>query len=174
MWGRLRVRRITETLQKISRTICPDARYRNKSRRPGLYKPTRQRSRVVPPTPITVAIDDEETGLCLCYGVIANVSETGACVWTNGVLATGSRLVLRVSFAHPPEVHEMLGTVVWERTLPSPASPMAPGLRRFGVEWLGASPACVRRLREMTSRALEESLTPSGRMRALVQAELER
>ncbi len=129
---------------------------------------------MVPPTPITVAIDDEETGLCLCYGVIANVSETGACVWTNGLLATGSRLVLRVSFAHPPEVHEITGLVVWEnRTCTEPA-PMAPGLRRFGVEWLDASQTCIERLRQVAARALEDSLTPSGRMRALVRAELER
>jgi hypothetical protein len=129
---------------------------------------------VIPPTPITVAIDDEETGLCLCYGVIANVSETGACVWTNGLLATGSRLVLRVSFAHPPEVHEITGLVVWEDGASTEPAPMAPGLRRFGVEWLDASHTCIERLRQVAARALEDSLTPSGRMRALVRAELER
>lgn len=139
-----------------------------------MQTPSRQRSRVVPPTPITVAIDDQETGLCLCYGVIVNISESGACVWTNGVLATGSRLVLRVSFAHPPEVHDITGIVVWENTVAPATAPMAPGLRRFGVEWLGASPACVERLRRLAVRTLQESLTPSGRMRALVQAELER
>lgn len=139
-----------------------------------MHKPARKRARVVPPTPITVAIDDEETGLCLCYGVIANVSESGACVWTNGDLVTGSRLLLRVSFAHPPEVHEVTGTVVWENTVSPATAPMAPGLRRFGVEWLGASATCVERLRQVARRALEDSLTPSGRLRALVQAEFER
>jgi hypothetical protein len=129
---------------------------------------------VVPPTPITVAIDDEETGLCLCYGVIANVSESGACVWTNGLLTTGARLVLRVSFANPPEVHETRGQVVWENEAPAQGGEMSPGLRRIGVEWLDASQSCVQRLRELAARTLEESLTPSGRMRALVRAELER
>jgi hypothetical protein len=139
-----------------------------------LQTPSRQRARVVPPTPITVAIDDQETGLCLCYGVIANISESGACVWTNGLLASGSRLVLRVSFAHPPEVHDVTGVVVWENTVAPATAPMAPGLRRFGVEWRGASASCIERLRQLASRALEESLTPSGRMRALIQTELER
>lgn len=139
-----------------------------------MHIPTRQRARIIPPTPITVAIDDEETGLCLCYGVIANVSDSGACVWTNGVLPTGARLVLRVSFAHPPEVHEVAGNVVWEGDVAPAASPMAPGLRRFGVQWIGASLACLARLREVAARSLEDSLTPSGRMRALVRAELER
>ena len=139
-----------------------------------MHTPSRQGARVVPPTPITVAIDDQETGLCLCYGVIANVSESGACVWTNGLLATGSKLVLRVSFAHPPEVHEITGLVVWENTAAAESAPMVPGLRRFGVEWLEASQTCIERLRQVAFRALEESLTPSGRMRALVRAGLER
>jgi hypothetical protein len=130
--------------------------------------------RVVPPTPITVAIDDEETGLCLCYGVIANVSEAGACVWTNGELASGARLLLRISFANPPEVHEITGLVVWEGNAAPTSAPVATGLRRFGIEWLGASTACVLRLREVAVRSLADSLTPSGRMRALVRAELER
>jgi hypothetical protein len=51
---------------------------------------------------------------------------------------------------------------------------MAPGLRRFGVEWHGTSASCVARLREVAARSLEESLTPSGRLRALMRAELER
>ena len=40
-----------------------------------MYAPERQTARVIPPTPITVAIVDEATGRCLCYGVIADVSE---------------------------------------------------------------------------------------------------
>ncbi len=140
-----------------------------------MQTPKRQRARVVPPTPITVAIDDEETGLCLCYGVLANVSESGACVWTNGELARGSRLVLRVSFAHPPEVHEISGSVVWESTAAGDATPpMAPGLRRFGVEWLDSSSPCIDRLRQVAMRTLEESLTPSGQLRAIRRAQLER
>ena len=135
----------------------------------------RQRARVVPPTPITVAIDDQETGSCLCYGVIANVSEDGACVWTNGQLETGSRLLLRVSFAAPPEVHEVTGRVVWGKpSEETPPAPMSGALRRFGVAWQNAPPAYVDRLRQISARAVEDSLTPSGKMRALQRAEFER
>jgi hypothetical protein len=138
-----------------------------------LKTPTRQRTRIVPPAPITVAIADRESGLCLCYGVIANVSEDGACVWTSGALEPGSRLLLRVSFAFPPEVHEVTGVVIWGKA-PCDGGPVnAPGLRRFGVEWQDAPSACVERLRTISLRALEDSLTPSGRMRSLLRAELE-
>ena len=47
-----------------------------------LQNPTRLRARIVPPNPITVAIDDEN-GLPLGYGVVANVSDAGGCVWTD-------------------------------------------------------------------------------------------
>ncbi len=140
----------------------------------GSRKP-RQRARIIPPTPITVAIDDQQTGACLCYGVIANVSEDGACVWTNGQLATGSHLKLRVSFAYPPEVHEVTGRVIWGKTSDDTSPTLMSGaLRRFGVAWQDAPPAYVDRLRQMSTRTLEDSLTPSGRMRALQQAELDR
>ncbi len=140
----------------------------------GTRKP-RQRARIVPPTPITVAIDDQETGACLCYGVIANVSEDGACVWTNGQLEPGSRLLMRVSFAAPAEVHEVTGRVVWGKASEeAPPALMSGALRRFGVAWQDAPPAYVDRLRQISVRALEEKLTPSGKMRALQRAELER
>ncbi len=143
----------------------------------GVRKP-RQKARIVPPTPITVAIDDQETGASLCYGVIANVSEDGACVWTNAQLETGSHLLLRVSFAAPPEVHEVTGRVIWgksgEDASPEPPPPMSGALRRFGVAWQDAPPAYVDRLRRLSARAIEDSLTPSGKMRALQRAELER
>jgi hypothetical protein len=136
-----------------------------------LQNPARQRARVVPPTPITVAIDDLESGLCLCYGVIANVSESGACVWTNGLLAKGADLNLRVSFAHPPEVHEIRGVVVWEDAVTQAPEGLA-GMRRFGVEWRDATSSCVRRLRQLALLG-EQPLTPSGRHRAISRLELE-
>jgi len=136
-----------------------------------LNKSARQCARIVPPTPITVAIDDVETGLCLCYGVIANVSESGACVWTNGLLSKDAELNLRVSFAHPPEVHEIRGVVVWEDAMTQAPTNLA-GMRHFGVEWRDATPSCVRRLRQLALLS-EQPLTPSGRHRAISRLELE-
>ena len=77
-----------------------------------LSNPTRLRARVVPSNPITVAIDDE-CGLPLGYGVIANMPMR---VGVFGRIATwkpGARLSLRVSFPHPAEVHEAAALVVW-------------------------------------------------------------
>lgn len=110
---------------------------------------------------MTVAIEDEG-GLTLGYGVIANVSESGACVWTDGVLSAGARLLLRVSFAQLCEVHEIGGLVVWES---AEISTRGSGMRRFGVEWRDASAACVARLRQLALRATEGPRTPTGSMK---------
>ena len=112
---------------------------------------------------MTVAIEDE-AGLPLCYGVIANVSESGACVWTDGVLATSSRLVLRVSFARLSEVHEIGGVVVWEGV---ENGARGAGMRRFGIEWRDATDACVSRLRELALRATDGHDTPTGPLSAV-------
>ena len=108
--------------------------------------PTRQRARIVPPNPITVAIDDEN-GLPLGYGVIANVSDAGGCIWTDGRLEPGARLGLRVSFAHPPEVHEVAALVVWgaegEDRAGMPDAPLRPAVEGRLVG-LRAAPARAR------------------------------
>jgi hypothetical protein len=124
-------------------------RRRRWRREEAVHTPPRQRARIVPPSPITVAIDDEN-GLPLGYGVIANVSEAGACIWTDGSLEPGARLVIRISFARPSEVYEVSARVVWgdegeDRT----GAPML----RYGVQWGDASTGCVQRLRDMALRA---------------------
>jgi hypothetical protein len=110
-----------------------------------VHMPPRARARIVPPSPITVAIDDESS-LPVGYGVIANVSESGACVWTDGRLEPGAQLGLRVSFAQPAEVHEVAALVVWGEESEDGA-----GLRmhRYGLRWYDASSACVRRIRHL-------------------------
>jgi hypothetical protein len=96
---------------------------------------------------------DDVLGVPLGYGVIANISETGACVWTNQELDPGMRLSLRVSFANPPEVHEITGDVVWTDDNAGGGFFHA-GVRRYGVEWRDATSSCVRRVRELALRAL--------------------
>ena len=122
-----------------------------------MHTPPRQRARVVPPSPITVAIDDEN-GLPLGYGVIANVSDAGACIWTNGQLDPGARLSLRVSFAQPAEVHDVAAIVVWgDEGEARSGEPM----HRYGLRWHDASSACVLRLRHLALRASGERQTPA-------------
>ncbi len=116
----------------------------------------RRHPRVVPDSPLTVAIWDRR-GLCVGYGVVANVSPGGACVWTDGILPVGTRLSLRLSFSRPAEVHEVEGTVVWEG-LGERMGDLA--AHRVGVAWVAAPPACEERLRGLVNDAVEDSLTP--------------
>jgi PilZ domain len=113
-----------------------------------LYTPPRHGTRIVPHRPISVAIDDEN-GLPLGYGVIPNVSEAGACVWTNCHLEPGGRLVLRVRFAHPAE--QVAARVVWTREGDDPLG--GPPLRRYGLQWQDFSSACVPRLLHLVREA---------------------
>jgi hypothetical protein len=107
--------------------------------------------RIVPPDPITVAIE-RNNGAVVAYGVVADISGTGACVWTDQHLDIGSTLRFRISFAQPPEVHELVGTVVWDRrALPERGRPNA---ARCGVTWRGSTQACRVRLRDLAQRAV--------------------
>jgi PilZ domain len=114
-----------------------------------LAAPKRQTARIVPPHPITVAI--EEDGVSpFAFGAIADISESGACVWTDAELPVGAALSFRISFANPPEVHEVVGVVVW--------STVAHGDRqatpRSGVAWVHATWECRRRLLDIAGRAM--------------------
>jgi hypothetical protein len=105
----------------------------------------------VPPSPITVAVEDD-AGNPVAYGVIADISGTGACLWTDAALAIGVTLVFRISFADPPAVHELVGEVVWREAAPDPDGHAG---RRHGIEWIGATRACRERLRELAGQALQ-------------------
>jgi Tfp pilus assembly protein PilZ len=73
----------------------------------------RERStvRVVPKNAITVVIENQ--GLPLAYGVVANISDAGACLWTNGQFSIGEAVALRLSFAREEQPFEASGHVVW-------------------------------------------------------------
>jgi PilZ domain-containing protein len=119
-----------------------------------LYLPPRQRTRNVPHRPITVRIDDE-TRLPVGYGVVPNVSEAGACVWTNSQLKPGARLVLQISFGHPAELHEIAARVVWSGEDEDPLGGLS--MRRYGLQWQDLSSACVLRLRYIVGEASTRS-----------------
>ena len=123
--------------------------------------PRRLTPRIVPPSPITVAI--EHTGEPVAYGVIADVSGSGACVWTDAALTIGQSLSFRLSFAGSPDVHELVGVVVWTELA---GESEARSTRRSGVEWLGSTRACRERLRELAGRAVQ----PEGHEKYLFQA----
>ena len=111
---------------------------------------TRLTPRIVPPRPITVAIE-EAGGIPLAYGVIADISESGACIWTDARLSVNATLDFRISFACPSEVYEVTGAVVWsQESLPGAGH----NARRYGIVWQEPTAACCSRLRELAGRAV--------------------
>ena len=87
----------------------------------------RRAVRVVPKRAITVAIDDH--GIPRAYGVVANISESGACVLTNGAFQVGEHLLVQLSFAREPAPVETSGRVVWTETTRDR------GVSRYGLQW---------------------------------------
>ena len=103
-------------------------------------------ARIVPARPITVAIAEND-GRAMAYGVLANLSEGGACLWTNGFLRVGMHLQLQISFAQPHEMHEATGLVVWGQMCRTERE-----TRMYGLEWRGTPVQSRERLRELAAR----------------------
>ncbi len=51
----------------------------------------------------------------LAYGVVTNVSVTGACIVTDSRLTPGSNVNLKLSFYQQPKLYEVGARVVWSR-----------------------------------------------------------
>jgi len=109
----------------------------------------RQRSavRVVPRNPITVAL--QEAGAPYAYGVVANISEDGACIWTNAHLEPGRSLALRLSFPKGSQPVHADGVVVWAE---AESRTTAEGLR-YGIQWSSQTPGRSERLTRMITAA---------------------
>lgn len=100
--------------------------------------------RIIPRNAITVVIENQ--GFPFAYGVVANISEAGACVWTNGRFKVGEGLVLRLSFAREPEPLETAGTIVWGDAAPGKGEDV-----RYGLQWAPAASPTKERLRGLIS-----------------------
>ena len=98
--------------------------------------------RVIPRSAVTVAIENQ--GYPMAYGVVANISEVGACVWTNGAFAVGESLVLRLSFPRELQPLQAAGRVVWEDPKRDEK-----GAMRLGLQWSHATGPAHARLKEM-------------------------
>jgi Tfp pilus assembly protein PilZ len=92
----------------------------------------RERSavRITPRSAITVVIENQ--GLPFAYGVVANISEAGVCVWTNGRFKVGEMVVLRLSFAREPQPFQASGVVIWGDAYPERG---AGSDVRYGLQW---------------------------------------
>ena len=120
-----------------------------------MAKLQRHAPRIEPPSPTTIAIEDDG-GVAHAYGIVSDISKTGACICTNALLKAGITVNVRLSFSSPSEVHTLACSVVWTR--PDPKSPRGTGYR-CGVTWIDAGFALRERLRQLVDQA-----TPRYRM----------
>jgi hypothetical protein len=109
--------------------------------------PERLTARIVPARPITVSVAEQD-GRSVAHGILANLSEGGACLWTDGFLRLGMHLRLQISFAEPTELHEATGLVVWGQLCRGASGET----RKYGLEWRGTPLYSRERLRELASR----------------------
>ena len=100
--------------------------------------------RIIPRNAITVVIENQ--GLPFAYGVVANISEAGVCVWTNGRFKVGDSLVLRLSFAREPQPFQASGVIVWGDAL---AERGAGSDVRYGLQWGPVPPPAKEHLRTL-------------------------
>ena len=98
--------------------------------------------RVIPRSAVTVAI--ENPSYPVAYGVVANISDVGACVWTNSAFGVGENVVLRLSFPREPQPLQAAGRIVWEDP---PRDDK--GALRLGLQWSHATGPAHARLTEM-------------------------
>lgn len=73
----------------------------------------RDSRRFAPRNSATVALSHSKTRLS--YGVVLNISDTGACVVTQAPLPPLGTVQLQISFYQHPDILETRGRVVWSR-----------------------------------------------------------
>ena len=100
--------------------------------------------RVVPQKAITVAIEAPRRDRS--YGVVANISQGGACVLTDASLPLGASLELELSFFRELQVVPAAGRIVWT------SGNRDSGALRYGLQWAGGEDE---RLRSLIEQAAE-------------------
>lgn len=103
----------------------------------------RRTVRIVPRRPITLALQD--AGAPVAYGVVANISAGGACIWTNARLDPGRSVAVRLSFPKGSQPLDVEGVVVWGG---APGGAPTEGIR-YGLQWSGETPGHQQRLARM-------------------------
>ena len=98
--------------------------------------------RVNPRTPVRVEIG--KPGQPTSLGVVANISDHGACVVTDGRFPIGESLVLQLVFSPDTQPFQAAGRVVWMRT-----GGEQPGAQRYGLQWAHRTGPQHARLREL-------------------------
>jgi Tfp pilus assembly protein PilZ len=98
--------------------------------------PERRRARrITPANPVTVAIENGRGPVS--YGVVADISERGACVWTDGSFGVGDEVVVQLRFSQEPVAVPATGSVVWR-------GGSSKGTVRYGLQWTHTGPQHAR------------------------------
>jgi hypothetical protein len=106
----------------------------------------RSNRRLTPRKPVTVAVQDGDAALA--YGVITNISESGACVVTDTFIGQGRIVLLRMSFYRQSDLFETEARIVWsEEEIKAMRSMSAAVLQ--GVQFTGLSDPEQSRLRKL-------------------------
>ena len=102
--------------------------------------------RMAPKHSATVAVfrDAEK----LAYGVVTNVSVTGACVVTDSRVAPGSDVTLKLSFFRQQELFEIPARIIWTR-LGGAADTGCAGLQLHGAQFIQPSAKLKAKLHEL-------------------------
>jgi hypothetical protein len=106
----------------------------------------RRATRVIPKSPVTVAI--EAAVAERDFGVVANISGFGACVWSDGTFGVGAAIVLQLSFMQEPRPLQVAGRVVWSDPRRKPLEAV-----RYGLQWVHSAGPEHGRLTELIRRA---------------------
>jgi len=83
----------------------------------------RSSRRLTPRKPVTVALESGDA--TRAYGVVTNISETGACVVTDSAVGQGRIVLLRMSFYRHADLFEAQARVVWSGEERGPSSTRA-------------------------------------------------
>jgi hypothetical protein len=97
----------------------------------------RSRARVSPRSAVTAAI--EEVDRPLAFGIVANISDTGACICTDGMFPVGDSVVVQLSFRGEAQPMSVQGCIVW-------CGHDADHTFRYGVQWIQVAGGRLRRL----------------------------
>ena len=97
----------------------------------------RKAVRVNPRTAVTAAL--EEFDRAFAFGVVANISEGGACICTDGVFPVGRTLTVQLSFRGAEQPLPLDCYVVWSGTDTGDTF-------RYGLQWVGPVGSELRRL----------------------------
>jgi hypothetical protein len=112
------------------------------------------------------------------YGIVTNVSEQGACIATDGLIAPGSDLTLKLSFYQQPRLFETVARVVWSREAYASETGFA-GLRLHGVRFTVTSIAERSQLHEILERrgafvtVFQPTVTEFDRLQSSLEGELD-